>query len=315
MSEHFVSDKPFDPLSVEQLTPEQEKIYLASQWKLMWLKLKRHRLAVVSSAVLLLIYIGAIFCEFLTPYNLHTRNTNFIYAPPQAVHLFHEVEFIGPFVYGYDFSLNLENLQREYVENPDDIQKIRFFCSGDEYKFWGMIESNKHFYCPAEGGQFFLFGADRLGRDMYSRIFYGARISLTIGLFGIVVSFILGIVIGGIAGYYGGLVDNLIQRFIEILKSFPETAPVDGPVRSPASHLEPDAGIFRYHHYPCHARLDRPGSGGEVQAVGPERRRLLHCGTANGGQTETYNRQTPVARIYEPLDCIRIPFNPGHDSR
>ena len=222
MSEHFVSDKPFDPLSVEQLTPEQEKIYLASQWKLMWLKLKRHRLAVVSSAVLLLIYIGAIFCEFLTPYNLHTRNTNFIYAPPQAVHLFHEGEFIGPFVYGYDFSLNLENLQREYVENPDDIQKIRFFCSGDEYKFWGMIESNKHFYCPAEGGQFFLFGADRLGRDMYSRIFYGARISLTIGLFGIVVSFILGIVIGGIAGYYGGLVDNLIQRFIEILKSFPE---------------------------------------------------------------------------------------------
>ena len=222
MSEHFVSDKPFDPLSVEQLTPEQEKIYMASQWKLMWWKLKRHRLAVVSSAVLLLIYIGAIFCEFLTPYNLHTRNTNFIYAPPQAVHLFHEGEFIGPFVYGYDFNLNLENLQRVYVSNPDKIEKIRFFCSGDEYKFWGMIESNKHFYCPAEGGQFFLFGADRLGRDMYSRIFYGARISLTIGLVGITVSFILGIVIGGIAGYYGGLVDNIIQRFIEILKSFPE---------------------------------------------------------------------------------------------
>jgi peptide/nickel transport system permease protein len=222
MSEHFVSDKPFDPLSVEQLTPEQEKIYMASQWKLMWWKLKRHRLAVVSSAVLLLIYIGAIFCEFLTPYNLHTRNTNFIYAPPQAVHLFHEGEFIGPFVYGYDFSLNLENLQRVYVPNPDKIEKIRFFCSGDEYKFWGMFESNKHFYCPAEGGQFFLFGADRLGRDMYSRIFYGARISLTIGLVGITVSFILGIVIGGIAGYYGGLVDNVIQRFIEILKSFPE---------------------------------------------------------------------------------------------
>ena len=116
----------------------------------------------------------------------------------------------------------MENLKTEYKTDLDDVQKLRFFCSGDEYRFWGLFETNKHLVCPAEDGVFFLLGTDRLGRDMYSRIFYGARISLTIGLIGILVSFTLGIVIGGIAGYYGGIIDNVIQRLIEILRSFPE---------------------------------------------------------------------------------------------
>jgi peptide/nickel transport system permease protein len=222
MSDHYVSDKPFDPHSVEQLNPEQEKFYLSSQWKLMWLKLRRHKLAIGSFVVLFLIYFGAIFCEFLTPYNLHSRNIDFIYAPPQSIHLFHEGEFVGPFVYGYSSTLNMENLKKEFTPDPTKVEKLRFFCSGDSYKFWGIFESDNHLVCPAKDGEFFLMGTDRLGRDMYSRIFYGARISLTIGLVGIAVSFILGIVIGGIAGYYGGLVDNVIQRIIEILKSFPE---------------------------------------------------------------------------------------------
>ena len=222
MSDHFVSNKPFDPYSVEKLTKEQESYYFASQWQLMWLKLKRHKLAVVSATVLFFMYFGALFCEYLTPYNLHTRNTDFIYAPPQQIHLFHQGVFIGPFVYGLDYTLNMENLKREYVPNPEKIQKLRFFCNGDKYNFWGLFETNEHLVCPAQGGQFFLMGTDRLGRDMYSRIFHGARISLTIGLIGIVVSFTLGILIGGIAGYYGGITDTIIQRFIEILRSFPE---------------------------------------------------------------------------------------------
>ncbi len=222
MSAHYVSDKPFDPRSVEKLSPEQEKFYLASQWKLMWWKLKRHKLAMGSFFVLALIYFGAVFCEFLTPYNLHSRNTQYIYAPPQSIHLFHQGEFVGPFVYGYNSTLNLENLKREFTPDKNKVEKLRFFCSGDEYRFWGLFASNKHFVCPAENGEFFLLGTDRLGRDMYSRIFYGARISLTIGLVGIAVSIILGIVIGGIAGYYGGVTDNIIQRVIEILRSFPE---------------------------------------------------------------------------------------------
>ena len=222
MSGHFISDKPFDPYSAEKLTAEQEKLFMASQWSLMWLKLKRHRLAVASSIVLMVIYLGAVFCEFLSPYNLHTRHTDHIYAPPQRVHLFHEGSWVGPFVYGYAYHLNMDNLKREYTDDRSDIQKIRFFCRADRYEFWGLVETDIHLYCPPENGHLFLLGTDRLGRDMFSRILYGARISLTIGLVGIVLSFALGILIGGLAGYYGGIVDSVVQRMIEILRSFPE---------------------------------------------------------------------------------------------
>ena len=222
--EHFVDTAPWDPHAVEALTPEQERYYLATQWQLMWWKLKRHKLAVASGVVLLLLYASVLISEFLAPYNLHSRNIRHIHAPPQTVHLFHEGEFIGPFVYGYSRSLDLAQLKRVYVEDPEKVYPLRFFCRGDNYRFWGLFEADLHFVCPAdrEGATLFLLGTDRLGRDVLSRIIYGARISLTVGLFGILISFALGIVIGGLAGYYGGWVDSLSQRTIEIVRSFPE---------------------------------------------------------------------------------------------
>ena len=220
--EHFVSKAPFDPYSVDTLTPEQERYYMASQWQLMWWKLKRHRLAVIFGFVLLVMYGSTLISEIVAPYDLHERHTRFIYAPPQAVHLFDKGEFIGPFVYGWNFSLNMENLKREYSENTAKIYPVRFFCRGEPYKFWGLIDGDFHLVCPSAGGTLFLLGTDRLGRDMLSRILYGARISLTIGLIGITISFTLGIIIGGIAGYFGGLIDNVIQRVIEVIRSFPE---------------------------------------------------------------------------------------------
>jgi peptide/nickel transport system permease protein len=159
--------------------------------------------------------------EFLAPYGLHTRNVDFIHSPPQRVHFFDKGQFVGPFVYGRQMTLDMETLRRIYVDRPDDVQKIRFFCRGDAYRFWGMVASNLHLVCPAVGGQMFLLGTDRLGRDVLSRILYGARISLTIGLLGITISFVLGIVIGGLAGYWGGLFDLLVQRLIEVLQSLP----------------------------------------------------------------------------------------------
>ena len=220
--EHFVSDAPFDPTSAARLTPEQERFYLASQWKLMWWKFKLHRVAVVSGIILLLMYSSTIVTEVLAPYNLHTRHTDFIYASPQSVHLFHEGRLVGPFVYELRKSLNMETLRREYTEDTSRPRPLRFFCSGDPYKFWGMIEMSFHLVCPEEGATLFLLGTDRLGRDVLSRILYGARISLTIGLLGIFISFALGLVIGGIAGYFGGIVDLVIQRVIEVIRSFPE---------------------------------------------------------------------------------------------
>jgi peptide/nickel transport system permease protein len=219
--EHYVSRDPFDPKAIEKLTPEQEQIYLASQKRLMWWKFRRHKVAVWSGVFLAVMYVSILFAEFLAPYSLESRDAKHIYAPPQSINLFHDGRLVGPFVYGYKQTLDLKTLKRIYAEDPGKVEKLRFFCRGDSYRFWGFIPGNLHLVCPAERGQFFLLGADRLGRDVLSRMIYGARISLTIGLFGVAVSFILGITIGGLAGYYGGIVDLVVQRIIEVIQSLP----------------------------------------------------------------------------------------------
>lgn len=218
---HYVSTAPFDPHSVDVMTEEQSRIYQASQLRLMWWKFKKHRLALFSLYFLAFLYATIAVVEFLAPYNLHTRNVDFIHSPPQRVHLFDNGKFVGPFVYGRTMTLDMDTLRRIYTDKPDQIEPIRFFCRGDGYKFWGLVQTNVHLVCPAKDGQLFLLGSDRLGRDVLSRILYGARISLTIGLLGITMSFVLGITIGGLAGYHGGVFDLITQRIIEVLQSIP----------------------------------------------------------------------------------------------
>jgi peptide/nickel transport system permease protein len=218
---HYVSDAAFDPYEAENATSAQTRYAQASQLQLMWWQFRKHRIAYYSGIFLILMYASVFISEFLAPYSQHARNTDYLYAPPQAIHLFHDGSFVGPFVYGRTQTLDMDTLRRIYTDDTADVQKIRFFCRGDDYSFWGLVPGNLHLICPAKDGQMFLLGTDRLGRDMLSRIIYGARISLTIGILGVTMSFILGIVIGGLAGYHGGWFDALTQRVIEVLQSIP----------------------------------------------------------------------------------------------
>ncbi len=217
---HSASDAPFDPVA-DQQDDGGGKLAHASQLRVMWWKFRRHRLALWSAVFLMVVYLIAIFAEFVAPYGLHRNDTANIYAPPQAVHLFHEGEFIGPFVYARTMELDMENLRRVYTDDLARPEKLRFFCKGDPYMFWGMVPAERHLVCPAKGGSAYFLGTDRLGRDILSRIIHGSRISLTIGILGVAMSFVLGIVIGGLAGYYGGWIDAVAQRVIEVLQSIP----------------------------------------------------------------------------------------------
>ena len=219
---HYVDPAPFDPGTVETVGAEGEQFYRASSWRLTWWKFKRHKVAVAAAFILLAFYLAVPVVEAIAPSNQTKRNGDFLYAPPQPVHLLHEGQFLGPFVYPYRFTFNLETFRRDYVEDRSRPQPLRFLCHGDAYEFWGLIRSDVHLVCPPENGTFFLVGTDRLGRDLFSRILYGARISLTIGLVGIAVSFTLGLFFGGLAGYLGGWVDHVVQRMVEILRSLPE---------------------------------------------------------------------------------------------
>ncbi|WP_417769831.1 ABC transporter permease [Stappia sp.] len=219
---HYVNPEAFNPVETETLSPEQERFYQASQWQIMWWKFRRHRIAVWSGVILILFYLCVPFAELIAPYSPNERSNDHLYAPPQTLRLFHEGSFVGPFVYGSKASIDLETVRWVYAEDREDVQPLRFFCSGSNYRFWGLFDARFHLVCPAEGGTLYLLGTDRLGRDVLSGLIYGARLSLTVGLVGVTISIVLGLFFGGIAGFFGGLIDSAIQRLIEILRSLPE---------------------------------------------------------------------------------------------
>ncbi len=200
----------------------EEEIYLASQWKLMWWRFRRNKLAIVSGCMLILFYIIAIFAEFFSPYDPNSR-FDYTYCPPTRIHFLEETgKFsIRPFVYGIKKERDPVSFQMTYKEDKNVKYYLRLFVRGEEYKLWKIFRSNIHLFGVDQGGVIFLFGTDSLGRDLLSRIIFGARISLSVGLVGVFLSFFLGILLGGISGYFGGDVDILIQRVIEFLLGIP----------------------------------------------------------------------------------------------
>ncbi|MBC6407305.1 MAG: ABC transporter permease [Rhodobacteraceae bacterium] len=189
---------------------------------LVWRRFKRHRLGLVSALFLLICYGILPFVGFITPYTPNARHADHLYAPPQMVRLFHEGQFIGPYVYPLTASVDAVNFQWVYTRNTESPAPLQFLCRGQRYHLLGVIATERHLFCAPEGVTVFLWGADRLGRDVFSRVLYGAQLSLTVGLVGISVSFLIGIVLGAMAGYFGGAVDWVINRVIEILRSLPE---------------------------------------------------------------------------------------------
>lgn len=202
-------------------TSIDESIYLASQWKLIWWKFRKHKLALVSLWILGFLYLIVLFCEFLSPYDPNKMFRDYIYAPPTTIHFFDNGRIVRPFVYGLTSRLNLETFRREMIQDKERVYKVKLLCRGDTYKFWGLFETNIHLFGVEDEGVIFLFGTDNLGRDIFSRVLYGARISLTIGLVGIFLSLLLGILFGGLAGYLGGVIDEFIMRTVDTLVSIP----------------------------------------------------------------------------------------------
>ena len=216
----YVDDAPYDPQASIQML--ERKDLDAPNWLLVWRKFRQHKLGLVSGLFLLTCYLLLPVIGFIAPYSPNERHEEHLYSPPQGIRLFHEGDFIGPFVYPMTAEANLETFQWEFVPDLENPEKLEFFCSGSEYKLAGLFPSRAHLFCTPDDAPIFLWGSDRLGRDVFSRILYGAQLSLTVGLIGITVSFVLGIFFGSVAGYFGGGIDWVINRFIEILRSLPE---------------------------------------------------------------------------------------------
>ena len=198
-----------------------ESYFVASQWQLMRRKFVRHKLAIVGLVVLGMLYFAAIFAEFFATQDIAKRDSEHIYAPPQRLRFFSEEGFsFRPFVYPLRLELNLETFRKNYHVDKTRKSYIRYFSRGDEYKLWTLFRSRTHLIGVDEG-TLFLFGTDKFGRDLFSRLLYAARTSLSIGLIGVAMTFVLGCTLGGISGFFGGRSDMAVQRLIEFMQSIP----------------------------------------------------------------------------------------------
>ena len=205
----------------------EERIYVASQWKLVWMRFRRHRLALFSVAIIVAFYLVVLFPEFLAIHDPLKVDSQRVFVGPQRVHLFDGLKPSLPYVYGLNVTRNSKSLRLEYAIDESQKHRVRYFVRGYEYKLWTLFRTAVHLMGidTSEGIRnfqpFYPLGTDRLGRDMWSRLMSGTRISMSIGLVGVAISLFLGVLLGGVSGYFGSLIDVAIQRLIEFIRSIP----------------------------------------------------------------------------------------------
>ncbi len=244
MSEQAIPVRP----TVEEAQIEAEgvpEVGRMSLWQLTWRRFLRNRLAIGGGIVLILFYLMILFADFLAPYDYTKIEEDYIFVPPQWPRFIdQEGNFhLRPFVYGIKTTLDTENLRWIHEPDYEQIYPIRFFVHGRPYKLLGLFPTDVHLFGVDEPGTIFIFGTDRVGRDMLSRIIFGGRVSLTVGLVGVALTIIFGSALGTISGYYGGMTDTIMQRIVEILMSFP-TIPLWAAL---AAALPPDwSTVKRY---------------------------------------------------------------------
>ena len=215
------------PVSLEDVVlvggkaSDDQRFYYASQGELIRWRFGRHKMAVISLVGLIIIYILAVFAEFFSPYTVDTRFDGFQQASPSKLHWIRPGGGFGPYVFAVKRELDPQTFRFKFIEDQSQVFPVKFFVHGPRYKFWGLFYTDWHLFGVESEQPVLLFGADKIGRDVLSRTLHGARISLSIGLVGVFLSFTLGVILGGISGYLGGLVDDIIQRIIDFLVAIP----------------------------------------------------------------------------------------------
>ena len=206
----------------ETLRDRKEELFTAKPWQLIWRRFSRHTLAMISMWFLGLLILAATFADQVGPYDPFEVQRLRTLAPPTPIHLFHDGQFVGPFVYGLARERDPETARVHFAEDTDKVLPIRLFVQGDEYSFFGLFKTDiRLFGVNDRRDQINLLGTDDLGRDVFSRLIHGARVSLSAGLVGVAFAFILGLTLGSISGYFGGWVDSSIQRLMEFIRSIP----------------------------------------------------------------------------------------------